>query len=170
MEPGHRQLMGFNVIEQADEQTEVMSTWLYRFVAMPPRVLSADSDDVSGFVRQPTEILKLRLAALGAEAKARLSIHGDHAELTASECRSLDDEVVRVARLVDYGQLDPQQLSELQRHRADLQKERRKEDVECWRDLTALMKDFLDTWDSLERARGLALTMDHAGRPAPEYL
>jgi hypothetical protein len=41
--------------------------------------------------------------------------------------------------------------------------EERLQDVECWRDIVLVMRDFLNTWDAHEQMQARAIFLDHAG-------
>ena len=43
-----------------------------------------------------------------------------------------------------------------------LEKERRTEDVECWRDVVMVMRDFLVVWEAHEQAKTKAIFLEHA--------
>ena len=44
-----------------------------------------------------------------------------------------------------------------------VKQERREQDVECWRDIVMVMRDFLYTWDAHEQMRSRALFLNHVG-------
>jgi len=41
--------------------------------------------------------------------------------------------------------------------------EERLQDVECWRDVVLVMRDFLNAWDAHEQMQARAIFLDHAG-------
>src|SRR5262245_37950156 len=41
--------------------------------------------------------------------------------------------------------------------------EERLQDVECWRDIVLVMRDFLNAWDAHEQMQARAIFLDHAG-------
>src|SRR5438132_1342438 len=42
-----------------------------------------------------------------------------------------------------------------------LEQERRLQDVECWRDVVLVLRDFLDAWEAHEQAKAKAVFLDH---------
>jgi hypothetical protein len=51
-----------------------------------------------------------------------------------------------------------------------LEAQRRDQDVQCWRDVVLVMRDFLDTWDAHEQAKDRSIFLNHAGARPEEYL
>ena len=69
----------------------------------------------------------------------------------------------RISRLANYHLRDHREKSEFYEELANLENERRSQDVECWRDIVMVMRDFLAVWEAHEQAKARAIFLDHAG-------
>lgn len=143
---------------------------LYDFLKLPPRILSTGQDSLSGFVQQPTRALKMRLEVLASEIFLRLDIRQHNQEKIQCDMSTTSQMVDSIRPSVHYGIHSWADLNNLVQRKFDLEKEARSQDVECWQDITKIIKDFLDSWDSLEKARSLALLIDNERGRTSKYL
>ena len=51
-----------------------------------------------------------------------------------------------------------------------LESQRRDEDVQCWRDIVMVMRDFLVAWEAHEQAKNRSIFINHAGAGSQDDL
>lgn len=121
-----------------------------------------------------SELAEDRLAVTATQIVERLRIRASHLE------QLMDEELSVGSRML---QLDPQSMgynsdmmgleSLLAQKKSEIQADRRKEDTECWRDLTNVMRDFLNAWEGFSRNEAknrflAALPASNLGTPKDE--
>ena len=100
-----------------------------------------------------TELAEARLAVTAVQIIERLCIRAKNLQQLLDEELSLDNKLLQIQGQFPFGfnkdlfgietQLD-QRISQVQGAQ-------RSEDVECWRDLTNVMRDFLNAWEGFSR-------------------
>jgi hypothetical protein len=116
---------------------------------------------LDNFIHGKTRILNTKLEVLASEIRERWLIRVTNLE-------RINDEKVRVLEMIS--DLSRRANYMLRQHREkapfyqqwfDLERERRSEDVECWRDVVMVMRDFLVVWEAHEQAKTKAIFLDH---------
>lgn len=127
--------------------------------------LSSPADDsfLEDLVHQKATIQRTKLEVLTAEILVRLNILSRH-------LRSVDDDKAKVAvmleridRLANYHFREHREKSVLYQQLFDLGQQRRQAEVECWRDVVMVMRDFLMIWETHQQAQARAIFLEHAG-------
>lgn len=93
-----------------------------------------------------SEIAENRLAVTAVQIVERLKIRSNHLEQLLNE--ELD---VGTRRLQSQGGSRGSDMMGLESLLTQIQSERRREDTECWRDLTNVMRDFLNAWENVSK-------------------
>jgi len=109
---------------------------------------------VDDIVNQKTSLLRTKLDVLTAQLHERLNIREDN-------LHALDYDECRMGTLFHHLYFangsrylgGDRRLSWLEGKSFDLQNERRKQDVECWRDIAMLSRDLLAAWEAYEHAK-----------------
>ena len=103
---------------------------------------------------QRSRLMQTKLDALSVQIIERLRIRAKNLERILDEELDVSNQLISFERLTHSRPDSPFALEGLlQSKRFELGKERRSQDVECWRDLMQIMRDFLNTWESLQLTR-----------------
>lgn len=96
-----------------------------------------------------TEIAETRLAVVAVQLVERLRIRSAHLDDLLREELDVDTQLLQLenARVDDMMGLE----SMLRQKQFQIQSDRRREDSECWRDLTHVIRDLLNAWESVSR-------------------
>ncbi len=73
-------------------------------------------------------------------------------------------------RLARYHLREPNETARLRESSLQLDSQRRQEDIQCWRDVVLVMRDFLEAWEVHEQAKSRAIFINHAGTRTEESL
>ena len=123
-------------------------------IITPNQKAASDEIDqsIDFLVNQRTRILDTKLDVLAAEIEERLRIRRRNVEEILSE------ELITGSLLLEFhptygiGRYDSRIQQSLYQKQFDLTKEKRQQDVECWRDIVLVMRDFLTAWEAREQA------------------
>jgi hypothetical protein len=110
-----------------------------------------------------SRILRTKLEVLSFEMGERLRLWNRNLGRIDADKERLTGVMERISRLAEYHFRDHREKSELYEELFNLETERRSQDVECWRDVVMVMKDFLAVWEAHEQAKARAIFLDHAG-------
>jgi len=66
-------------------------------------------------------------------------------------------------RLARYHLRDQREVTRFHDSTLRLESQRRDEDIQCWRDVVLVMRDFLDTWEAHAQAKSRSIFINHAG-------
>ena len=131
----------------------VLTAGVFSYVAQ-------DEDTPLYFAADRARIGKRQIYLLLGQLSARHSMN-DHIrkEIEYSECRlgaQLDEIMERPFHLGNEGRFEGELLKQLEQ----LKKERRAEDIACWRDSTRLLTDICDRWSDYSNESRKARLMD----------
>ena len=112
-------------------------------------------------VHQRTEILNTKLQVFAAEIEERLRLHRKNVDILVQEELETGTLILEFDPHYGLGRYDSRLEQALYQKRFDLTKEQREQDVECWRDIVMVMRDFLTAWESHEQARARAVFLKH---------
>lgn len=136
---------------------------LEQFAQYSPASDTGVGEDLSidELVHQRTRILNEKLKVLADAIEARLQLRRKNAERLADDGLTLSNMLLEFDS--NYGRRpEDQRLREkLYNRRFDLTKEERQQDVECWRDVVMVTRDFLTAWEAHEQARARAMFLAH---------
>jgi hypothetical protein len=128
-----------------------------------PYVAQREAEKNSGLDRlfdQRTVILKTKLEVFACELLDRLRIRTKNL-LTISENQERLGQMVEAMSLqANYHFRDHKEKSVFYQLSFDLERQKRSEDVECWRDVAEVMKDLLNVWEALEQARSRSMFLN----------
>ena len=116
------------------------------------------------------KVLKTKLEVLAAEILQRLNLRDVNVTRIGHDQTMLGDIVNALTRQANYQQREHREKLPLYSKQFDLEKERRAQDVECWRDIVMVMRDFLGVWESHEHARSRAIFLNHVGTGLEKHL
>jgi hypothetical protein len=112
---------------------------------------------LESFVHTRTQILNTKLEVLAAEIYLRLHIRTGNLERIADEKLRVGYLLTDLTRRANYLVREHREKAPFYQQWFDLEKERRTEDVECWRDVVMVMRDFLMAWEAHEQAKAKAI-------------
>jgi len=143
----------------------------YNFSAPPdtpaPKPTNGSKTALDQLLGGKSRILRTKLDVLALEMKERLRIWDRNLERIDHDKERVTELAQRISRLANYHFRDHREKSELSEQLVDLETERRSQDVECWRDIVMVMRDFLAVWEAHEQAKARAIFLDHAGLGTP---
>ncbi len=122
-----------------------------------------EESSLQNLLHSKSKILRGKLEVLASEIYARLTmwdrnlvrIDGDKANV-----EKLLDQFTRLAR---YHLRESRDIARLHDSNLRLEAQRRDEDVQCWRDVVMVMRDFLETWEAHEQAKNRAIFINDVG-------
>jgi hypothetical protein len=126
---------------------------------------SASDDDhlLENLVHQNTRILNTKLDVLAALILERLRLREDNLLRIDTDKTNATGLLERLAVAARYHLREHRDKTVFYQTLFDLERERREQDVECWRHVVDVMRDFLIFWDAHERAKARAIFLHHAG-------
>jgi len=119
---------------------------------------SAQQSALESLLNGRTELAETRLAVTAVQIVERLRIRAKNLRQLMDEELFIDNKLLQVQGMVpvrpysigrdhDFMGLEAQ----LEQRNSQIQNAQRREDVECWRDLTHVMRDFLNAWEGFSR-------------------
>jgi len=111
-------------------------------------------------VHQRTEILNTKLQVFAAEIEERLRLRHKNLDVLVREELEAGTLLMEFDPHYGTGRYDSRLHQFFYQKRFDLTKEQRQQDVECWRDIVLVMRDFLTAWEAHEQARARAIFLD----------
>jgi hypothetical protein len=131
---------------------------------MPLTVLSQDaSAPLDNLLHSKSRILRGKLEVLASEICTRLNMWDRNLARIDSDKATVEKSLERVIRLARYHLRESRDITRLEDSNLRLESQRRDEDVQCWRDVVMVMRDFLETWESHEQAKARSIFFNHAG-------
>lgn len=115
-------------------------------------------------------ILKTKLEVLAAEVLQRLSIRDVNVARIGHDQALLSEITQALSRQANYGQRQHKEKTPIYEKGLDLERERRAQDADCWRDIVMVMRDFLNIWEAHEQARSRAIFLNHVGSGLENHL
>jgi len=99
-----------------------------------------------------TELTETRLEVTAVQIIERLRIRADNLKQLAKEETAFDNRLLQLSDLPCGRSRDIMGLeSQLEQGNSQVRSAQRRENVECWRDLVHVMRDFLNAWEGLSR-------------------
>jgi len=126
----------------------------------PDREHHRSDGSIDQLVGQRTRILQTKLEVFAAEIAERLSIRSRNLQSLIYDDLTLSNALRYFDPTSGIGLFQASFPERLYAKRFDIGKERREQDVECWRDVSMVMRDFLVAWESLEQARARAFFLN----------
>lgn len=132
-----------------------------------PGPAAADSSALDHLLHSKSRILRTKLEVLASEIQARFAIWDRNLERIGHEKQQVEALLSQSTRLARYHLREPNEVIRLRESDLRLDSQRREEDIQCWRDVVMVMRDFLNTWEIHEQAKSRSIFIQHAG-PGPE--
>lgn len=120
-----------------------------------------DTDEFDQFVHRKTRILNTKLEVLAFELHHRLIIRTENLSRIEADKEHATEMLLSVQRQANYLMRPRKDEAPHQKQLFELERERRQQDVEAWRDVAMLMRDFLYAWEAHELAKSKAMFLDH---------
>ena len=124
---------------------------------------NVDSSALDDLIHGKSRILETKLDVLASEIHARLTMWDRNLDRIDHEKQTVDLLMGQCTRLARYHLRDQQDVSRAQESALRLESQRRDEDVQCWRDIVLVMRDFLVDWEAHEQAKSRSIFINHAG-------
>ena len=122
---------------------------------------SKESAGLGELFGRRTHILKTKLEVITVELFDRVRIRERNLVAIGDDQEKLNQILGIVDRQVRYHFRDSREKASFYDRFFDLEREKRDQDVECWRDVTQLMRDFLEVWEALEQGKSRSIFLDH---------
>ena len=136
----------------------------------PPQPQESDSLALDHLLHSKSRILRSKLEVLASEIYARLTMWNRNLARIDDDKAKVEDLLNQFTRLARYHLRDQQDVGRLRDSTLQLEAQRRDEDVQCWRDVVMVMRDFLESWEAHEQAKNRSIFLNHAGARPEESL
>ncbi len=130
----------------------------------------ADPIALDHLLHSKSHVLRSKLEVLASEIYARLTMWNRNLARIDQDKDRISELLGSFTELARYHMREQQDVGRLRDAALKLESERRDEDVQCWRDVVMVMRDFLDMWDAHEQAKNRAIFLNHAGPTTEESL
>jgi hypothetical protein len=138
-----------------------MNTYAYEPTPAPPPQI--DTDALSELFETETRIVRGKLEVLAAEIHGRIVIHANNVNRIDRDQEVARETLERLDRLARYHFREHSEKGIFYRTLFALEQERRTQDVECWRDIVLVMRDFILVWETHERIKAKGRLFADAG-------
>jgi hypothetical protein len=127
------------------------------------RPAGGHSQALDDLLHSKSRILRTKLEVLASEIHTRLNMWDRNLDRIDTDKQTVDELLGQCTRLARYHLRQQQDVSRLQESVLRLESQRREEDVQCWRDVVMVMRDFLEIWEAHEQARNRSIFINHVG-------
>ena len=117
-----------------------------------------------------SRVLRTKLEVLALEVQARFALWDRNLERIGSEKEEVEALLDESTRLARYHLLESSEVTRLRESSLQLDSQRRDEDIQCWRDVVLVMRDFLNAWEVHEQAKSRSIFINNAGTGTEESL
>jgi len=121
------------------------------------------ADPLDNLLHSKSRILRGKLEVLASEIYARLTLWDRNLARIGSDKENVEKLLEQFARLARYHLRDQKDVTRLHDSNLRLETQRRDEDIQCWRDVVMVMRDFLETWEANEQAKNRSMFINHVG-------
>ena len=128
------------------------------------------SAPLDNLLHSKSRILRYKLEVLASEICTRLNMWDRNLARIDSDKESVEKSLEQVVRLARYHLREHRDITRLQDSTLRLESQRRDEDVQCWRDVVMVMRDFLESWEAHEQAKNRSIFINHVGAGNQESL
>ena len=125
---------------------------------------------LDNLLHSKSRILRSKLEVLASEIYARLNMWDRNLARIDTDKANVEELLDQFTRLARYHLRDPKDITRLHDSNLRLEAQRRDEDVQCWRDVVMVMRDFLETWEAHEQAKNRSIFINHVGAGNQESL
>ena len=135
-----------------------------------PQPQESDSLALDHLLHSKSRILRSKLEVLASEIYARLTMWNRNLARIDDDKAKVEELLNQFTRLARYHLHDQKDVGRLRDSSLQLEAQRRDEDVQCWRDVVMVMRDFLESWEAHEQAKNRSIFLNHAGARPEESL
>lgn len=104
-------------------------------------------------IHSNTRILRAKVDAVASAIGERLKIRRENIGRIADDKDKLSEMLQKISVAANYHLRDHREKGTFYQKMFDLERERRDQDTDCWRDIVLVLRDFLTFWDDYERAK-----------------
>ncbi len=122
---------------------------------------AVSDSSVDDFIHGRSRILRTKLEVLASEIRERFEIRTKNLERVDGDKEHISKMLMNLDRQAHYLMRQHKEKSPFYEQLFKLEQERRLQDVECWRDVVMVMRDFLYAWEAHEQAKAKAIFLDH---------
>jgi hypothetical protein len=131
--------------------------------AAPQSDSAPQPNEVEKLFGQKRRIVHTKLEVLASEIFERMRIRTVNLSGLERDKANVYEMLVRLDRQANYHSRDHQEKRVFYELLFKMKQEAREQDVECWRDIVMVMRDFLYAWEVREHMQTRAMFLDHAG-------
>ena len=128
------------------------------------------AEPLDNLLHSKSRILRSKLEVLASEIYTRLTIWDRNLARIGSDKEKVEKLLDQFSRLARYHLRDPKDVTRLHDSNLRLETQTREEDIQCWRDVVLVMRDFLETWEAHEQAKTRSIFINHVGARNQESL
>jgi hypothetical protein len=132
------------------------------YTPSPPQEESP-ADEIENLFGQKRQTIQTKLEVLASEIFERMRIRTLNLSRLQENRIDLYKMLSQLDRQANYHLRDHAEKRVFYELLFKVKQEERQEDVECWRDIVMVMRDFLPVWEVREQVRARAIFLDHAG-------
>lgn len=133
----------------------------YDRAAIPSQPGLGTDQTLDDLIHVNTRILRTKVEAIAATVQERLKIRRQNVERIAEDRAKLAEIVQQISVAANYHLRDHKEKDRLYQRAFDLNRERRDQDSDCWRDIVLVLRDFLTIWDEYERAKARGVFLEN---------
>jgi hypothetical protein len=100
-----------------------------------------------------TRVLKTKLEAITLTVQERLKIRRQNVQRIGDDKDKVSEMLQKISVGANYHLREHREKNTFYQKMFDLERERRDQDTDCWKDIVLVMRDFLTFWDEYERAK-----------------
>jgi hypothetical protein len=100
-----------------------------------------------------TRVLKTKLEAIALSVQERLNIRRQNLGRIADDKDKLSEMLQKITVATNYHLREHREKGTFYQKMFELERERRDQDTDCWKDIVLVLRDFLTFWDEYERAK-----------------
>jgi hypothetical protein len=126
-----------------------------------PTSIADAAEPLDNLLHSKSRILSSKLEVLASEIFARLTIWERNLGRIGSDKDKVEELLDQFTRLARYNLRDQRDTTRLHDSALRLENQRREEDIQCWRDVVLVMRDFLETWEAHEQAKNRSIFINH---------
>jgi hypothetical protein len=130
----------------------------------------SDGPALNHLLHSKSRVLRTKLGVLASEIQARFAIWDRNLDRLDQDQSDVDSQLGEASRLARYHLRDAREATRFREASLQLDAQRREQDIQCWRDVVQVMRDFLYNWEVHEQAKNRSAFLNHAGTGSEDYL
>ena len=138
--------------------------------ANPSGLASESASALDDLLHSKSRILRTKLEVLASEIQVRFAMWDRNLERIGGDKGQVETLLNESSRLARYHLREPNEATRLRESSLQLDSQQRQEDIQCWRDIVLVMRDFLEAWEVHQQAKARSNFINHAGAGTEESL